>query len=90
MTDDVTAGAAESTLRDALAVERTQLALERTLLAYVRTAIMLIASGATVIKLFGSRQAIVSGWGLVLLGGTVAAIGWNRYSARRRALSTPR
>jgi len=59
----------ESTLRDRLAVKRTELANERTLLAYARTALMLVASGATLWRL----QPLAAGdrW----LGATAAAVG---------------
>ncbi len=67
-------------VRDSLARERTRLANERTLLAYARTAIMLIATGATVLKLFEpSMEAHLSGWSLISLGGVVSLVGLMRY-----------
>ena len=78
----------EAALRDALAVTRTQLANERTLLAYARTAIMLLSTGAAVIKWFEpSPTTWASGWGLVALGGLVVAVGWRRFAAVRRGLT---
>ncbi|MEM1303928.1 MAG: DUF202 domain-containing protein, partial [Planctomycetota bacterium] len=40
----------EPQLRDTLAIQRTELANERTLLAYGRTAIMLVSTGAVVVR----------------------------------------
>ncbi|MBN1558949.1 DUF202 domain-containing protein [candidate division KSB1 bacterium] len=39
--------------RDFLALERTQMANERTLMGYIRTALMLIASGVSLLELYG-------------------------------------
>ncbi len=69
-----------TTVRDSLARERTRLANERTLLAYARTAIMLIATGATVLKLFEpSMETNASGWSLLAIGGVVSLIGLFRF-----------
>lgn len=77
----------EMSLTDRLALDRTQLANERTLLAYGRTAMMVIASGGTVLKFFGDSNAMaISGWGLLALGGVLAAFGLWRFSAMRKAL----
>ena len=71
-------------LRDHLAIDRTRLANERTFLAYIRTAMMLLLAGGTVIKFFGdSDLAVVSGWGLVVLGLVVALFGIGRFVAMR-------
>jgi putative membrane protein len=67
-------------LRDELALDRTRLANERTFLAYERTGLMLVAAGATAIKLFGeSSWAAGCGWVLVVLGVLVAAFGMWRF-----------
>ncbi|QDU91121.1 hypothetical protein Pla175_45390 [Pirellulimonas nuda] len=77
----------QTTIRDSLARERTRLANERTLLAYARTAIMLIATGATLLKLFEpSIETHLSGWSLVGLGGVVSLLGLLRYSRMRRLI----
>ncbi len=75
----------ETTLRDNLALARTDLANERTLLAYARTAIMLISSGGAVIKLFGDeRNWLIAGWSLVVVGIVVALFGTIRFRRMRR------
>ncbi len=43
-------------LRDHLAIGRTEMANERTLLAYARTAIMLAVSSVTLFRLFPSNR----------------------------------
>lgn len=79
--------APDSTLRDNLAVERTRLANERTLLAYMRTAIMLAATGATLITLYGDNPLrVAAGWTLVGLGAVVAVIGATRFRRVGRRL----
>jgi putative membrane protein len=67
-------------VRDSLARERTYLANERTFLAYVRTAIMLLASGVTLIKLFGTDRALlVLGYFLVPLSIATGLMGYVRF-----------
>ena len=46
-------------LRDHLALDRTKLANQRTMLAYLRTALMLLVSGATLVKVFHSEKTMV-------------------------------
>ena len=74
----------EHSVRDRLALERTRLANERTLLAYGRTAIMLAATGATLLQLYGDRSLYATaGWTLIACGVAVAARG----AARCRKLA---
>ena len=78
---------AETPLRDRLALERTHLANERTLLAYGRTAIMLTATGATLLKIYGNGPlAIIGGWTLIVAGIGTAVIGARRYRKLARTL----
>ena len=46
-------------LRDHLALDRTRLANRRTMLAYLRTALMLLVSGATLVKVFHSEMVMI-------------------------------
>lgn len=72
----------ELILRDELALDRTQMANERTLLSYVRTAIMLVISGGTLLKLFGSDfPNLIAAWSIIGLGLLVA--GWGGWRFRR-------
>lgn len=74
--------------RDQLALVRTRLANERTVLAYTRTAIMLVATGASLLKFFneGPLTAAV-GWGLIVLALVVGGVGWSRYHDLARRLA---
>ncbi|TWT32187.1 hypothetical protein KOR34_39480 [Posidoniimonas corsicana] len=75
-------------LRDSLAVERTRLANERTLLAYLRTAIMLAATGATLITLYGDLAVrVAAGWTLIAAAGLTAATGVSRFRRVARRLT---
>lgn len=78
----------ESTLRDRLAVRRTELANERTLLAYVRTGLMLAASGATLWRLepvgAGDREI---GVGAMVAGVLVLAVGLWRFLRTRAGVA---
>ncbi|MEM9352611.1 MAG: DUF202 domain-containing protein [Planctomycetota bacterium] len=68
---------------------RTQLANERTLLAYARTVVMLLVTGATVLKFYGGTTAGFGGGALVLavaLG--VAGVGLRRFLVVARALGS--
>jgi putative membrane protein len=79
----------DSTLRDSLALARTDLANERTLLAYLRTAIMLLSSGGAVLKLFGDQRAwLLGGWSLVGIGCLVALFGAARFARMRQRWHT--
>lgn len=73
--------------KDALARVRTRLANERTGLAWLRTAIMLLVSGATVLKLFGpDPSTLVTGLGLMGLGAALAGVGLWRFLRIDRSL----
>ena len=64
--------AEERILRDELALDRTRLANERTILAYLCTGLMLLATGATAVKLaFDDRAFVFAGWGFIVLGTVV-------------------
>jgi putative membrane protein len=73
---------------ESLALARTRLANVRTMLAYTRTAIMLAASGATLLKFYGSTASLVmTAWGLVAAAVGVGAFGVARYQKLARALN---
>ena len=73
--------------RDDLALVRTDLANERTLLAYARTALMVVATGFSLIKLFGESPFLHSlGWGLVILGAGIGWIGLVRFTRLSKRL----
>ena len=78
----------QQSVRDNLALQRTQLANERTLLAYGRTALMLVGSGATVLKLYGDlRWEFALGWMLIVAGigaGLLGAYRYRRFDAEMR------
>ena len=78
----------ERILRDRLALERTRLANERTLLAYVRTAFMLIAAGATALKLFSDTPGVViTAWLFIAIGACVGIFGGWRFVNVRKTLN---
>ena len=77
----------ELQLTDHLAIDRTVLANERTLLAYGRTAIVLVASGATLLKHFDEADMQVAGVALIALGGVAAVVGIWRFLTFRRRIS---
>ena len=86
MTADSPVDSAEST-RDRLAVQRTILANERTMLAYTRTAIMLVASGATLLKFYSNQSLpLISAWLLIVAGIGVAIFGTTRFRNLARTL----
>ena len=68
-----------ASVRDHLALDRTLLANERTLLAYARTALALAGAGAVVIRFFEGLEALLGGWGLIVLGIGVAVLGVWRF-----------
>lgn len=71
----------ELPLSDRLAVTRTRLANERTLLAYARTAIMLVSSGAAVLKVLEPSPANhITGWTLIAAGLMMVGFGWLRFT----------
>lgn len=66
---------------------RTDLANERTLLAYGRTSLMMVASGATILKFFGTdKQLLIVGIGLIALGVIFAGFGLIRFRTYRRRI----
>ena len=78
------AKAGQLILRDELAIDRTRLANERTLLAWARTALMLLVSGATLLKLFeGIILMDVIGAALIPIGLLTAGMGLRRYLRTR-------
>jgi putative membrane protein len=87
MANDLSGEPGEPILRDHLALARTQLANERTLLAYVRTVIMLAATGATLLKLYGDAPLLAaSAWGLMATAVVLAGLGAARFYKQARAL----
>ena len=76
----------EPTTQERLALNRTVLANERTLLAYARTAIMIVATGATLLKLAGGEPVQVATGG-VLIGAGVGLAVWGAFRCRRLARS---
>ncbi len=64
------------------------MANERTLLAYARTAIMLVATGATILKLFvPTTGTTITAWSLIALGAGFALIGWRQFRRVCRRLA---
>jgi putative membrane protein len=76
----------EITLRDRLAVERTEQANERTLLAYARTALTLIIAGLTFVHFFQKGLVWAIGLAFIPLGLVIAAVGYIRYRRRRQEM----
>ena len=75
-------------LRDWLARDRTILANERTFLAYIRTALMVLVTGATLIKLFSPHAIILfCGYGLTLAGILIGLTGFIRFIIMKRNLN---
>lgn len=66
-------------VRDWLALDRTVLANERTFLAYGRTSLGLFLGGLTVMKLFASNFALVTGWLFVVAAALVFGYGVRRF-----------
>lgn len=77
------------TIRDKLALERTELANERTFLAYVRTSLSLIAGAVVLFQFFSSVHAYVAiAWVLAVLGVIVLLVGIYRFRKVRAELRT--
>ena len=77
------------TIRDKLALERTELANERTFLAYVRTSLSLIAGAAVLFQFFSSVHAYLAvAWVLAALGAVVLIVGICRFRKVRADLRT--
>jgi putative membrane protein len=75
------------TMRDKLALERTQLANERTFLAYIRTSLSLIAAAAVLFQFFSKVGAYVAlGWVLAGAGILVLLVGIYRFRTVRSHL----
>lgn len=73
--------------RNELAVIRTDLANERTLLAYARTSLMLVGTGATVIKFFGeTRENVALGIVLLIIGLVLFIVGVARFVEQQRRI----
>ena len=73
-------------VRDLLAFDRTKMANERTFLAYIRTFVVMIASGAALLKLFDVVWAHTAGIVLVITGVIVLVIGIMQYVHMSRHL----
>ncbi|MCD6336352.1 MAG: DUF202 domain-containing protein [Candidatus Latescibacteria bacterium] len=74
-------------LRDHLALDRTKLANRRTMLAYLRTALMLLVSGATLVKVFHSEMVmIILGITLLSISFVVAVAGLISYQTAKRRM----
>jgi putative membrane protein len=75
------------TIRDKLALERTELANERTFLAYVRTSLSLIAGAAVLFQFFSAVHAYVAvAWVLAITGVAVLIVGIYRFRKVRAGL----
>lgn len=75
------------TIRDKLALERTELANERTFLAYVRTSLSLIAGAAVLFQFFSAVSAYLAvAWVLAVLGVAVLIVGIYRFRKVRAEL----
>ena len=75
------------TIRDMLALERTELANERTFLAYVRTSLSLIAGAAVLFQFFSAVHVYLAiAWVLAIAGLVVLIIGIYRFRKVRADL----
>lgn len=78
-------------LRDKLAIDRTRLANERTLLSWLRTALVLLISGATLLKLFEGVLAMqIVGAVLIPIGFVTGTFGLLRYRKTCARISATR
>ena len=75
-------------LREQLALDRTELANERTWLATARTAIALFVTGCSFLQFFDAGWAWSAGWAFVVLSLPVSTVGFWRYRAEHRKLTT--
>lgn len=82
------ASSVRPTLRDRLALRRTELANERTLLAYARTALMLVAAGGTLLKLGDGASERWLGLSAIVAGVIVGLVGAQRFKRRHRELKS--
>ncbi|GAA3968824.1 DUF202 domain-containing protein [Hymenobacter antarcticus] len=75
------------TLRDELALERTNLANERTWLAYLRTGMALVIAGFSLINFFREHVFVWIGAFFVPFGLALVALGWVRFRAKHRRIN---
>ena len=75
------------TLRDELALERTNLANERTWLAYLRTGMALVIAGLSLINFFREQVFVWIGGFFVPFGLAMVALGWVRFRAKYRRIN---
>jgi len=73
-------------LRDQLALDRTELASRRTWLAAARTALALFVSGATFLQFFEAGWTSYVGWGFIGVAVPVTLIAYWRYRRELRKL----
>src|SRR3989344_77558 len=71
------------TVRDILAINRTVLANERTFLAYLRTSATFLIAGISLLKLFESILAQMSGVTLIVCSVVVVIYGIIKYDAMK-------
>lgn len=74
------------TLRDELALERTNLANERTWLAYLRTGMALVVAGFSLINFFREQIFVWIGAFFVPFGLAMVALGWVRFRIKDRRI----
>ncbi len=74
-------------LRDYLAIERTRLANERTALSYLRTTLALAAGAVTLLHVFDTPAARLTGWGLLGVGALLLLFGLMRFASVRRRVA---
>jgi putative membrane protein len=78
--------APQLTLRDELALERTNLANERTWLAYLRTGMALVVAGLSLINFFREQIFVWIGAFFVPFGLAMVALGWVRFRIKDRRI----
>ena len=69
-----------------MALDLTSLSNERTLLTYVRTALAFFAAGVALIRFFGDRILIITGWLFIPAGVALGVFGVVRHRRVRRQL----
>jgi putative membrane protein len=75
------------TLRDELALERTNLANERTWLAYLRTGMALVIAGLSLINFFREYVFVWIGAFFIPFGLALVALGWVRFRTKYRRIN---
>jgi putative membrane protein len=73
-------------LRDKLAIDRTVLANERTLLSYFRSFVVMISSGAAILKVELLEELETLGFVLVIIAPLLLLIGIVRYFRVRKVI----